>query len=291
MTSKRKTTSVEDIYQHYEKALLKDLESSITNPEEEFLIEPYDLGCCIVSYNGDSDSVIIPESIADMPVLSVKAKAFYRHKKVKQVTLPEGLIHIGEDAFCAGKISQINIPSTVLTIDRGAFSYSKIKDICFPESVKSIPDWCCSCCESLKTVVILGANTIGWRAFSHCDRLEKVALPNTLEELGRSAFSWCGKLKFLIVPKSVKRICVQSGGLDEETDIVSLNMAVLNDHVEWLDAEAGKHEGYFLCNLFSNKGSSTDVISKLAIGDHGDLSDFSQMIKSVQEKKLRTKRK
>ena len=128
-----------------------------------------------------------------------------------------------------------------------------------------------------KIVVVLGATIVERKAFCHCDKLEKIALPNSLLEVGANAFSWCPKLKFLIIPRSVEKIYAQEGCYDEESDKVSLNLAVLNNDITWLGTDIGEREGYFMVNLFSNKGSATDLMSKTAIGDHGDLNDFAQL--------------
>ena len=72
----------------------------------------------------------IPSHIYGMKVKGIGKRAFYGYDFTK-VTLPDGLVKIGDWAFewCA-YLEEINIPDSVKTIGEGAFSCcSKIKSI------------------------------------------------------------------------------------------------------------------------------------------------------------------
>lgn len=53
----------------------------------------------IHSYYGTDKEVVIPESIAGLPVLCIEAKAFYGNSAVQKITVPYTVREIGEDAF------------------------------------------------------------------------------------------------------------------------------------------------------------------------------------------------
>lgn len=53
----------------------------------------------IHSYYGTEKEVVIPESIAGLPVLCIEAKAFYGNSAVEKITIPYTVREIGEDAF------------------------------------------------------------------------------------------------------------------------------------------------------------------------------------------------
>lgn len=53
----------------------------------------------IHSYYGTEKEVVIPESIAGLPVLCIEAKAFYGNSAARKITIPYTVREIGEDAF------------------------------------------------------------------------------------------------------------------------------------------------------------------------------------------------
>lgn len=53
----------------------------------------------IHSYYGTEKEVVIPESIAGLPVLCIEAKAFYGNSAARKITIPYTVRKIGEDAF------------------------------------------------------------------------------------------------------------------------------------------------------------------------------------------------
>lgn len=53
----------------------------------------------IHSYYGTEKEVVIPESIAGLPVLCIEAKAFYGNSAAQKITIPYTVREIGEDAF------------------------------------------------------------------------------------------------------------------------------------------------------------------------------------------------
>lgn len=53
----------------------------------------------IHSYYGIEKEVVIPDSIAGLPVLCIEAKAFYGNSATQKITIPYTVREIGEDAF------------------------------------------------------------------------------------------------------------------------------------------------------------------------------------------------
>ena len=72
--------------------------------------------------------------------------------------------------------------------------------------------------EYIRTVEIgYGITGIGESAFSGCQALEQVILPETLETIGPYAFADCGKLESIVIPESVTFIGEHAlGYLDED---------------------------------------------------------------------------
>jgi len=77
----------------------------------------------ITGYSGSSSSLVIPKTIADMPVLSIGNSAFKNTNSITSVSLPEGLTSIGDAAFygCSG-FSSLLVPSTVTDVGTRCFA-------------------------------------------------------------------------------------------------------------------------------------------------------------------------
>lgn len=57
---------------------------------------------------------------------------------IEALTIPEGVVSIGADAFRNKKITKLILPSTIKTIDSGAFRYNGITELIIPENAGKI---------------------------------------------------------------------------------------------------------------------------------------------------------
>ena len=98
-------------------------------------------------------------------------KADGTFKQKVELTIPYGLIKIGDDAFSnCDAITSVTIPDSVTTICRQAFEN----------------------CSAL-TTVIMGKNvsSIGYKAFSGCVSLKNFTIPGNVNCIENSAFENC----------------------------------------------------------------------------------------------------
>lgn len=76
-----------------------------------------------------------------------------------------------------------------------------------PKGVTTIGYGAFSQCEKIESIVVPeGIKRIEPNAFSNCPNLRNVSLPNTLEEIGYNAFNNCMSLESITIPKNVSRI-------------------------------------------------------------------------------------
>ena len=110
-------------------------------------------------------------------VTAVGNDAFKSCNKLTSLTLPNGLVSIGNNAFQNTRMSSMTLPSSLKTIGNSAFEY----------------------CYNLVSVVIPdGVEKIGNRAFSNMSRLEKITLPSTLKEIGSRLLLYDSKLTTVV---------------------------------------------------------------------------------------------
>ena len=135
-----------------------------TAPEDEFTFET-DTGT-ITAYLGFGVRVDIPAQIGGVPVRAIGDEAFYGHRYLYDVTIPEGVEAIGAQAFAsAWNLGHVTLPSTLRHIGDGAFRGYRGVVLRLPEGLKTI-----------------GAQAFYW------SQLQEVYFPAGIESIGEDAF-------------------------------------------------------------------------------------------------------
>ena len=104
-----------------------------------------------------------------------------------EVTVPEGIIEIGDGAFSQNTtITAVKLPSTLTRIGKMAFNM-------------------CTALESV-SIPASGLQTIDSQAFKGCAALKAFNMPSTLTSIGSSAFSDCVSLSTPVFPASLQKL-------------------------------------------------------------------------------------
>ena len=146
------------------------------------------------------------------PVIKINEKVFSGNTNLTAVTLPDGLVEIGNYAFSGCKnLESVALPESLTTLGSEAFrSCKSLKTIKISSGVTTVPNYCFDGCSSLKSVTIPeGVTTIGEVAFYHCD-LNALTLPESLETIEYYAFGGNRSLKSVNIPAKVKTIGAQA---------------------------------------------------------------------------------
>lgn len=98
-------------------------------------------------------------------VTAIGNYAFWGCSDLSSLVLSEGLLSIGNTAFCYTGISEVTLPSTLKTLGETVFNN----------------------CPNIKSLVIPeGVETIGYGAFSYMIGLTELVLPSSLREIGEN---------------------------------------------------------------------------------------------------------
>lgn len=153
-------------------------------------------GYIVVSYDGNSDYVSIPEKYEDFPIKEVGEKAFYQ-LNIYKVVIPNSVEVIGVDAFsgCTNLI-ELKLPTSLKKIEINAFyNCSRITNVIVPNSVTEICSAAFASCRRLNTITIgSGVTAIGDAAFTYCQMLKTVVIDSATIFSGLSGQMVYGEL-------------------------------------------------------------------------------------------------
>ena len=181
----------------------------------------------------DAQHITVPVWLKSIP-----SKAFQGCKKMESVTIPEGVMSIGDSEFSGlgafsgcSSLANVTIPMSVKSIGAAAFENcsslesvtfkkgltsvgwqafkgcSSLKGVELPSSLMNVSDELFMDCIGLKNLIIPeGPTSIGRQAFMGCACLETVKLPSTLINISREAFMNCSELASIYIPENVTSI-------------------------------------------------------------------------------------
>ena len=173
----------------------------------------------IAEWNGQGESVVIPEEIDGMQVTEIGPQVFYCNYGLEDVFIPDSITMIGTAAFASCEsLTSIEIPENVTYIEAGAFawcntlssiqvspnnnSYVAIDNVLFEKTTKTLHTYPCGLHDSEYSIP-QGITKIGESALERCTHLRRVEIPNSVTEIGDFAFADCNSLASIYLPDSL----------------------------------------------------------------------------------------
>lgn len=232
----------------------------------------------IVAYRGKDLEVVIPDQIESCPVTCIGKKAFLSKKMVKQITLPDSIVRIGDWAFaCCSKLSRLILPYHKIEIGQGVFkdcnSLEQIIDERGDITAKRTIDISYLLAATMNRLDAFylfdfeSAGTDGWLAQWDARMMTLMSLDDAD---GFSKMLLCGEEDY--------------GSRDNDLDYYmeqqrrkKVRLAMLRlMHDHGLSESAREHLKQYL--LAHNKGQATEETWLVVLGEHGDEIEYYRFL-------------
>ena len=137
----------------------------------------------------------IPNMIDGMLVTEIGQASFFECENIISVSIPDSVKNINNSAFIKCKrLKSVSLGNGLEIIGTRAFEYcSSLEKITIPDSVRIIDDLAFGDCQNLNSLTLgKGVEKIGCSAFSFCSQLKKVDIPDSVTVICSGAFRYCG---------------------------------------------------------------------------------------------------
>jgi uncharacterized repeat protein (TIGR02543 family) len=176
-------------------------------------VDSYSVSKGTANTNG---AVYIQEYYYGKPVTGIGVEAFFECSGLTGITIPDSITSIGDSAFagCSG-LTSIALPfvgaSRAATGADGLFGYlfgtsSYTGGTATTQYYTSVNATTYYIPTNLRTVVITSATQLSYGAFSACNKLTSITIPDSVTSLGDDVFLYCSGLASITIPNGVTSI-------------------------------------------------------------------------------------
>ncbi len=145
----------------------------------------------------DEDGTLYVQGSGAMPDYAYGTAPWHEGRDaIRAVVVSPGITHIGKYAFYdGGNVASVSLPEGLVSIGDQAFNGCAFEELVLPSTLETIGTSAFSNCKSLTAVEIPeGVTAIGGSAFKSCNALVKAAIPGTVTTMGGGVFSSCNNL-------------------------------------------------------------------------------------------------
>lgn len=166
--------------------------------------------------------------MSETKITAIKEGTFYGCSALKDISLPQDLQAINDNAFNGALLKNITLPDSVKLLGNYAFTWCGFDNITLPENIETIGGSCFYCCKQLKEITLpQNIKIIESETFLGCENLETVNILGDINKISNDTFNGCINLKNINIPSSIKVI-----GSTAFADCKSLKNLFLSENIE-----------------------------------------------------------
>lgn len=165
-----------------------------------------------------NNEMFIPSSLNEVIVTGEKIiddYAFYNCRSLVKIVIPEGVTTIGFSAFSScSSLQELIIPTSIVYLGQNAFDYCDNLKYNIYDNANYLGN------ENNKCLILIKASdenissctihddtkVIAYGAFSSCQLIREIVIPEGLTNIGNYAFYNCSSLISVEIPKSIRHI-------------------------------------------------------------------------------------
>ncbi len=261
---------------------IADDEDVLTYGDYEYCIQEDD-SLKITGYTGNQTTLNIPSTINGKKVTSIGDSAFEDCENLENVTIPNSITSIGEDAFnnTAYYNDDSNWDDGVLYISNCLIytnnDFESVTDYKIKDGTRLIADWAFEAyfpIELTLTSITIPNSVIniGVGAFWNCTNLTNITIPNSVKNIGVRAFEDCTSLKSITIPDSVTSInnglfsnCTSLTDLTIPSSVTSIAYDALSDTGYYNDKSKWNNGVLYISNCLIDTNNDFNSVTDYKI--------------------------
>lgn len=146
-------------------------------------------------------TVVLPETVTE-----IGSYAFSNCAKLESINIPEGVTVINSGVFSECDVLELTLHDGITAIDRNAFrECEKLMEV--ENGVSYVGKWVVDCDTSVSSATVK-EGTVGLAnyAFSDCDSLEQLSLPDSIKYMSSYSIAGCRKLESIKIPSGITEV-------------------------------------------------------------------------------------
>lgn len=147
-------------------------------PESLCIIEDEAFGYCL-----NLRRVLLPKNVRILG-----AQCFYGCESLEDIVFCRGLEKISKESFKGCNIKELSLPESLIEIDDNAFNSNKhLEEVYFPAQVRRIGNYSFAFCPIIRVNLNDGLQEIGDLCFFNCP-IESIVIPSSVKTMGLNPF-------------------------------------------------------------------------------------------------------